>query len=138
MRVIETVIRRLGYRDSEKLFYLSDVDKCPDLSWHDKRVLHELAPYAVYIVDGSVLAVFLDDLKSRDDFDLHGKIWNAQIPVVISDEGNFIKIYNGKSMDLSADRRIRLRDIVSYDLSQCDEKNEFSYWNVTNSLLLGK
>lgn len=138
MRVIETVIRRLGYRDSEKLFYLSDVDKCPDLSWHDKRVLHELAPYAVYIVDGSVLAVFLDDLKSRDDFDLHGKIWNAQIPVVISDEGNFIKIYNGKSMDLSADRRIRLRDIVSYDLSQCDEKNEFSYWNVTNSLLLGQ
>lgn len=136
MRTIEAVIQRLGYHNSEKLFYLSDIDKCPDLSWHDRRVLHELAPYAVYIVDGSVLAVFLDDLNSREDVELHGKIWNAQIPIVISDEGNSIKIYNGKSMDLSVDKRIRLRDIVSYDLSQCDEKIEFSYWNVTNSLSL--
>ena len=37
-------------------------------------------------------------------------------------------------MDLSVDKKIRLRDIVSYDLSQCDDKTEFSYWNVTNSL----
>lgn len=136
MRTIETVIQRLGYHNSEKLFYLSDIDTCPDLSWHDRRVLHELAPYAAYIVDGSVFAVFLDDLNSRENVDLHGKIWNAQIPVVISDEGNSIKIYNGKSMDLSVDERIRLRDIISYDLSQCDEKIEFSYWNVTNSLSL--
>lgn len=136
MRNIETVIQRLGYHNSEKLFYLSEVDKCTDLSWHDRRVLHELAPYATYVVDGSVLTVFFDDLNNREDVDLHGKIWNAQIPVVISDEGNYIKIYNGKSMDLSVDKKIRLRDIVSYDLSQCDDKTEFSYWNVTNSLSL--
>lgn len=136
MRTIETVIQRLGYHNSEKLFYLSDIDKCTDLTWHDRRVLRELAPYAAYIVDGSVLTVFLDDLNSREDADIHEKIWNAQIPVVISDEGNYIKIYNGKSMNLSVDKKIRLGDIVSYDLSQCDEKNEFSYWNVTNSLSL--
>ncbi|SDB25459.1 HsdM family class I SAM-dependent methyltransferase [Eubacterium oxidoreducens] len=136
MRTIETVIQRLGYDKSEKLFYLSEIDKCTDLSWHDRRVLRELAPYATYVVDGSVLTVFFDDLNNREGVDLHGKIWNAQIPVVISDEGNFIKIYNGKSMDLSVDKKIRLRDIVSYDLSQCDDKTEFSYWNVTNSLSL--
>lgn len=136
MRTIETVIHRLGYNKSQKLFYLSDIDKCTDLSWHDKRVLCELAPYAVYIVDGCVLTVFFDDLNSRIDVDIHGKIWNAQMPVVISDEGNFIKIYNGKSMDLGVDKRIKLRDIVTYDLSQCDEKNVFSYWNVTNTLSL--
>lgn len=136
MRTIETVIQRLGYHNSEKLFYLSDIDKCTDLTWHDRRVLRELAPYAAYIVDGSVLTVFLEDLNSREDADLHEKIWNAQIPVVISDEGNYIKIYNGKSMNLGVDKKIRLGDIVSYDLSQCDEKNEFSYWNVTNSLSL--
>ena len=62
--------------------------------------MRELAPYATYVVDGSVLTVFFDDLNNREDVDLHGKIWNAQIPVVISDEGNYIKIYNGKSMDL--------------------------------------
>ena len=136
MRTIETVIQRLGYSKSNKLFYLSDIDSCTDLSWHDRRVLRELAPYAAYVVDGSVLVVFFDDLDSRSNVELHGKIWNAQMPVVISDEGNYIKIYNGKSMDLSVDKKIRLRDIVSYDLSQCDEKNEFSYWNVTNSLSL--
>lgn len=136
MKTIETIIQRLGYHNSEKLFYLSDIDRCTDLSWHDRRVLCELAPYAAYIVDGSVLTVFFDDLNSRADVELHGKIWNAQMPIVISDEGNYVRIYNGKSMDLDVDKNIRLRDIVSYDLSQCDEKNEFSYWNVTNSLSL--
>lgn len=136
MRTIETVIHRLGYHSSEKLFYLSKIDKCTDLSWHDRRVLKELAPYAVYVVDGRVLTVFFDDLDSRTDVELHGKIWNAQMPIIISDEGDYIRIYNGKSMDLGVDKKIRLRDIVTYDLSQCDEKNTFSYWNVTNSLSL--
>lgn len=49
--------------------------------------------------------MFFDDLNNREDVDLHGK-----------------------SMDLSVDKKIRLRDIVSYDLSQCEEKTEFSYW----------
>ena len=106
MRAIETVIQRLGYHNSEKLFYLSDIDKCSDLPWHDRRVLRQLAPYAAYIVDGNVLVVFLDDLNSRDEGELHGKIWNAQIPVVVSDEGDFVKIYNGKSMDLGGAKRI--------------------------------
>ena len=127
MRTIETVIQRLGYHNSEKLFYFSDIDKCSDLSWHDRRILHELAPYAVYVADGSVLTVFFDDLNNRADVDIHGKIWNAQMPVVISDEGNYIKIYNGKSMSLGDDKKIKLQDVASYDLSQCDEKNEFSY-----------
>lgn len=136
MRTIETVIQRLGYHNSEKLFYLADIDKCTDLSWHDRRVLHELAPYAAYIVDGNVLTVFFDDLNDREDVDFHGKVWNAQIPVVISDEGNYIQIYNGKSMNLDVDKKIRLGDIISYDINQCNEKNEFSYWNVINSLSL--
>ena len=136
MRTIEMVIQKLGYHNSDKLFYLSDIDKCIDLSLHDRKVLFELAPYAAYIIDGSALVVFFDDLNTRLGVDLHGKIWNAQVPVVISDEGNFIKVYNGKNMDLGIDKKIRLKDIVSYNLSQCDEKKEFSYWNVTNSLSL--
>lgn len=46
-----------------------------------------MALYAACIVDGSVLTVFFDDLNDRADVDLHGKIWNAQMPIVISDEG---------------------------------------------------
>lgn len=136
MKTIETIIQRLGYSRSEKLFYLSDIDKCTDLSWHDRRVLRELAPYAAYIVDGNILTVFFDDLNDREDADIQGRIWNAQMPVVISDEGNYIKVYNGRSMVLNTDKKIRLRDIIEYDLSQCNEKNAFSYWNVTNSLSL--
>ena len=136
MSTIETIIQKLGYNKSEKLFYLSDIDKCTSLSWHDRRVLRELAPYAAYIVDGSVLTVFFDDLNSREDVDIHGKIWNAQMPVVISDEGNYIKIYDGKSMVLNDDKKISLRDITAFGLDQCDEGNLFSYWNVTNSLSL--
>lgn len=136
MRTIETVIQRLGYCNSENLFYFSEIDKCDNLSWHDRRVLHKLAPYAAYIIDGSVLAVFFDDLNKRNDIEIQGKIWNAQVPVVISDEGDFIKVYNGKSMDLDVGKQIKLHDIATYNMSQCDEKNNFSYWNITNSMSL--
>ena len=136
METIDKVIQRLGYHNSKKLFYLSDINKCTELSWHDRRVLYEVAPYAAYIVDGRILTVFFNDLNSRENMDIHGKIWNAQMPVVISDEGNYIKIYNGKSMVIDDDKKIRLQDIVEFDLSQCDENNPFSYWNVTNNLSL--
>lgn len=136
MRTIETVIQRLGYKGSERLVYLSDIDKCMELSWHNRRVIRELAPYAVYIVENNVFTIFFDDLNSREDIDIHGKLWNAQVPVVISDEGNYIKVYNGKSMILGDDKKIRLRDIVAFELDQCNEGNAFSYWNVTNSLSL--
>lgn len=137
MKTIEMLIHKLGYRNSKKLFYTSDINKCTELSWHDRRVLCELAPYAIYVVDGKVLAAFYEDLNDRENYDVHSKIWNAQIPVVFSDEGDYIKIYNGKSMDLDGNEAIKLRDIVEYDLSQCTEENVFSYWNLTNSLSLG-
>lgn len=73
MSTIETVIQRLGIISQKKLFYLSDIDKCTDLSWHNRRVLLELAPYAAYIVDGNAFTVFFDDLNSRGNIDIHGK-----------------------------------------------------------------
>lgn len=136
MNTIDMVIHRLGYHISDKLFYLSEIDKCTDLSWHDRRVLYELAPYAAYVVDGKVIAIFFDDLNSRTDLEIHVKIWNAQMPVVISDEGDFINVYNGKSMFLDAEKKLKLRNIDTCDLSKCDETCAFSYWNVTNSLSL--
>ena len=138
MKTIERLIKKLGYGNSPKLLYMSDISKCSELSWHARRVLCELAPYAIYIVEGRVLAAFYEHLNDRENYDIHSKIWNAQIPVVFSDEGNYIKIYNGKSMDLDGNKELKLRDIVEYDLSQCDEENAFSYWNLTNSLSLGR
>lgn len=133
---INTIIQRLGYDKSDKLFYLPNLN-IADLSWHDRRVLNEISPYAAYIVEGKILAIFFDDLINKRDVVLQSKIWNAQVPVVISDEGNVVRIYSGKSVKKdSGDNTIRLVDIVSYDRDQCDEKSDFSYWNITNSLSL--
>ena len=87
-------------------------------------------------MNGNVLVLFFDDLNNRESVNIHGKLWNAQIPIIISDEGDTIKIYNGKNMNLEKNKKIKLKDIVSYDLYQFNEKNEFSYWNITNSLSL--
>lgn len=142
MKIIDNIIERLGYSKSENLIYvnngktLENIDKCIALSRHNKRILHELTPYAFYIMDGNVLVLFFNDLNNREHTNIHGKLWNAQIPIIISDEGEDIKIYNGKSMNLENNKKIKLKDIISYDLNQFDEKNEFSYWNITNSLSL--
>ena len=142
MKSIESIIRRLGYNKSENLILvnngknLKNIDKCITLSQHNKRILHELVPYAFYIIDGNVLVLFFNDLNNRENTNIHGKLWNAQVPIIISDEGDTVKIYDGKNMNLENNKKIKLKDIVSYNLNQFDEKNEFSYWNITNSLSL--
>lgn len=133
METIQCIIKRLGYENSENLLYLSEINNCEKISWHDKRVINELFPYAVYVVDDSVLVAFFSDLFERSDEDIQCKIWNAQIPIIISDEGNWVKIYSGKSIRLDAGKKIQLSDIANYNLGQCDETNNFSYWNITSS-----
>lgn len=134
MSNIQSIIERLEYEKSDNLYYLSQINDCAKLSWHDRRVLSELLPYAVYVVDGRVLVAFFDDLHMERNIDIQCKVWNAQIPVIISDEGDWIKIYSGKSMKVGADKKVRLSDIISYKPDQCDAKNDFSFWNVTNSV----
>lgn len=136
MESIQSIIKRLGYEKSDNLLYLSKINTCEKISWHNRRVLNELSPYAVYVVDDSVLVAFFNDLCERADEDIQCKIWNAQIPIIISDEGNWVKIYNGKSMQIDVEKKIHLSDVANYDIDQCDETNNFSYWNITNSRTL--
>lgn len=133
---IQSVIERLGYEKSDNLYYLSQISSCDKLSWHDRRVLNELSPFAVYVVDGNVLAAFFDDLRERGSRDIQCKVWNAQIPFIISDEGDWINIYSGKDMHVDQGESMQLAEIASYTINQCDEKNGFSYWNITNSISL--
>lgn len=134
MRTIETIIHRLGYDKSETLFRLSAINTCADLSWYDRKLLHELAPYAFYIANGNILVMFFDDLHLREN--IQKKIWNAQIPIVISDEGNYIKIYDGKTMSPGVSGEVELKDIIQYDPELCNETDNFSYWNVSEYLSL--
>lgn len=138
MDSIRTIIQRLGYEKSDGLFYASELSRCSLLSWHDKRVLKELLPYAVYIVDGKVFVAFFNDLHLRENSEIQCKIWNAQIPVIISDEGELVKIYNGRSMQLGDARKVLLSHIGDYEIEQFDETCSFSYWNVTNADLTGE
>lgn len=137
MSSIQSVIERLGYEKSDNLYYLSQINSCDKLSWHDRRVLNELSPFAIYVVDGNILAAFFDDLRQRGSRDIQCKVWNAQIPVIISDEGDWINVYSGKGMHVDQGKALRLAEIASYTINQCDEKNGFSYWNITNSISLG-
>ena len=133
---IESIIKTMGYMNSKKLFRLSEINKCEELSWHTKRVLQAISPYAVYLAGGKVLVAFFDDLHQRKAQDAQGKIWNSQIPIIISDEGNMVKVYNGKSMELDKIKGIELFEMAQYPYIKCDEKNKFSYWNVTNSQVI--
>lgn len=137
MRSIQTIIQRLGYEKSDHLIYQSEYCRCKTISWHDRRVLKQLLPYAVYVVDGVVLVAFFDDLHIRDNYDLQCKIWNAQIPVVISDEGDAVKIYHGKSMRINEESQVQLLEIDARGIEACSEEDDFSYWNVTNSIASG-
>lgn len=136
MSSIQSVIEKLGYGKSDNLYYLSQISSCEKLSWHDRRVLNELSPFAVYVVDRNVLAAFFDDLQERGSKDIQCKVWNAQIPIIISDEGDWINIYSGKGIHAERGKSIRLMEIDRCRISQCDEKSGFSYWNITNSISL--
>ena len=136
MGSIQSIIKRLGYEKSDNLLYLSEINTCEKISWHEKRVINELSPYAVYLIDDRALVAFFDDLSERVDEDIQCKIWNAQIPIIISDEGNWVKIYSGKSMQINAKKKMQLSDIANYNIGQCDETNNFSYWNITSSRTL--
>lgn len=133
---IKSIIEAMGYANSEKLYNLSKINGCTELSWHDKRVLQEISPYAVYLADGKVLVAFFEDLHRREETDIQCKIWNSQIPIIISDEGNIVKIYNGRSITLDKAKGIELIELEQYAVTSCDEQNRFSYWNITNNQVL--
>lgn len=44
--------------------------------------------------------------------------------------------FNGKSMQIDNGEKIRLTDIANYNVVQCDETNNFSYWNITSNRTL--
>lgn len=126
----------MGYDRSSNFYCFSAIEECKELSIHDKKVLYELKPYAFYIIDGTVLVAFFNDLKQRSEHKIQAKIWNAQIPIIISDEGNVINIYSGRDMQINDIRDIELKMMDTYNRECCDEDMPYSYWNITNQHFL--
>lgn len=135
-RSMKLIAQIMGYDKSNNYYNFSDIDCCNNLSIHDKKVLFELRPYAFYVADGKVLVVFFNDLKLHSVDKIQVKLWNAQFPIIISDEGNTIKIYSGRDMKINDIQEIELKVLDSYNKEQCNEEMPYSYWNITNQKFL--
>lgn len=80
---IDDVISKLGYSESDNLFYFQN-DISASLSLHDKKMMNALKPYAYYVVDNKSFILFFEkqidrDITVKDIMKVHirnHKIWN--------------------------------------------------------------
>lgn len=133
---IDKIIIQLGYKSSGNFFMSNQFQNAP-LSPQSKRILKEINPYAVYIVDNAPFVLFFDKLVNDDiSFKKISKqVWNAQIPVAIFCDESTVKIFNGLSLDVS---NYMLKQIESYSTEDCNEISDFSYWQISNPIFWNK
>lgn len=133
----QMIIKKLGYHNSKNLYYFANINMCKDLSFHDKKVLNEIKPCAFFVVNGKPKVLFFDYISENDSKQkLYKKIWNAQIPIIIFNDYDSIKVFNGNSIELSELDNIRLQFVLEEEHKKCSEASPFSYWNITNEQFL--
>ena len=64
---LNEIIRRLGYSESPNLKHGSNGYDANALTAHTIKVLQELSPYAVYMVDGEPFVLFFDEPTNQDE-----------------------------------------------------------------------
>ena len=127
---IDVIIKQMGYADSTCLKYGRDGFGEATLSAHYKKVLCELAPYAVYIVDDTPFILFYEEAFDIDEQKrINRKIWNAQIPVTIVCGTGNVKVYSSCSIDRE---KSIFNEVISIPSEKIDENSPFSYWEITN------
>jgi hypothetical protein len=127
---VETVIQRLGYSNSSNLFRYNDIGNNEIFSTHISKVLNEIKPYAIYMIDGKPFILFFDAMLNEGTFKILSKqVWNAQIPTSIFCDIDNIKIFNGYSIDLST---FLLTKVTEQPINNCNEHSPFSYWEISN------
>ena len=127
---IDEIIKRMGYAESSFLKYRNDGYNGAPFSAHTAKVLGELSPYAVYLIDNEPFAIFFEESPNQDESEQRNrKIWNAQIPVAIVCGAGDVKIYNGCSIDRK-ENILTLVESISTDT--IDENSPFSYWDITS------
>lgn len=127
---IDEIIKKMGYAESSCLKYRRDGFNSASLSTHTIKVLEELSPYAVYLVDDEPFVVFFEEsFNQEENRKLNKKIWNAQIPVTIVCGTGDVKIYNGCSIDR---KEYTLTQVEQLPVDKIDENSPFSYWDITS------
>ena len=128
----ELIIEKMGYKKSSNLFYYDDLynsKKKIGLSYQTVNNLKDIKPYAFYCVDDKVFVLFFNTIEDKDKLKkINKKIWNMQIPIVIFDDINCIKIFNGSRLEFD---EMQLSLIKKEDIDEINEENEFSYWNIS-------
>lgn len=127
----ELIIEKMGYKESDNLFYYDDLysdKKKKKLSYQIVKNLKEIKPYAFYCVDDKPFILFFNTINDKEKLKkINKKIWNMQIPIVIFDDINCIKIFNGSCLEFD---EIQLSLIKEEDIDKINENNDFSYWNI--------
>ena len=127
---IELIIKELGYTESDNLFYYDDLykNKKIKLSLQTQKNLKDIKPYAFYCIDNKPLILFFSKIENKEERQkINKKIWNMQIPVVIFDDVDCIKIFNGSNLNFE---KKELFLIQKNELKNIKEDDEFSYWNI--------
>ncbi|MFL0269256.1 HsdM family class I SAM-dependent methyltransferase [Candidatus Clostridium radicumherbarum] len=136
MAHIDEIIKQMGYAESSCLKYKHDNFSDALLSAHTAKVLDELSPYAIYLIDDNPFVLFFEEHPNQDESkQLNRKIWNAQIPIVIVCGTSDVKIYNGCFIDRE---ECILEQVGSIAADTIDENSPFSYWDITNQNFWGK
>ena len=127
---IEVIIKKLGYKQSNNLFYYNDLyaNNGLKISLQIQKNLRDIKPYAFYCIDNKPFILFFGHIEDKEHRAyINKKIWNMQIPVVIYDDIDSIKIFNGSNLQFEKNE---LYLIENQNTNNLDKENEFSYWNI--------
>lgn len=129
---LDRIIKLMGYADAESscLKYGRDGFSVGPFAVHTAKILEELSPYAVYMVDDEPFVLFYEELSDKvAQKQLYKKIWNAQIPVAIVCDPGTVRIYNGCSIDKE---KSLLVEVECIPVNEINEHSPFSYWEITS------
>lgn len=132
---IDLIIKKLGYNESDNLFYYNDLytNKELKISLRIQKNLKDIKPYAFYCIDNKPFVIFFDKIENKEEVkNINKKIWNMQIPVVIFDDIDTIKIFNGSNLDFEK------KELSLIQEGNIDKIDEFSYWNINTKSFWNK
>ena len=130
MTHIDRVIKLMGYSESSNLIYMDDGIDISLYTAHVNKVLGELSPYAVYMIDNQPFVLFFEAMADKSSQKLlYQKIWNAQIPVAIICDSGTVTIYNGRTFERKTSSLV---EIEKLSINSIHEYSPFSYWEITS------
>ena len=131
IKSIEEIIDKLGYRNSKELYYYEELASLKGkISLQNIKSIKEVKPYAFYCIENKPFVLFFEKINNEyERKELNKKIWNMQIPVVIFDDIDKIKIYNGSKLDSN---EVSIELLEEIDKKDCNRETDFSFWNIIN------